>query len=363
MAQCHVTELLLVFFAGYQAKCLESHLSRFLVPAAPTSNATPTVGFRSSLTAFFLTDTNSGRIPALRDYIEASRIPESVAFDYWFVNWTAENDTQKRALYPPDEYRSLQNGDPGKRWSFTCPNLMSCDLIAKMFFSLRFFLENSSSLWFYRGTDDVAFNFPLLEFFLRDLHSKYVPERDFAFIANCIHSNTGTFPQGGSGFVLSRAAVRRIEPLARDFMRQLHSRPEDLAFGDFLASIGGSMAAMTSPFMMGHFAGSYLEQAIAENFTKIEECPAAVEDVSDGCRRFLAPVRDVVIFHANLGLQLDRNKKDVAHVFGADPALYWWMSGPQVMACRTERAGSWFGLEIAVMRRGRQKHGSLHVAY
>jgi hypothetical protein len=130
--------------------------------------------------------------------------------------------------------------------------------------------------------------------------------------------------------------------------------PEDLAFGLFLKSINASLPAMTNPFLFGSWFQRGWDQVLTGNLSLIERCPDTVEDNPDSCRRFLAPLRDVVIFHANYGLHLAQNRKNVATMFGADPTIYWWMPRDEAVACKIDRDMAdrrGFGSEIALMRK------------
>jgi hypothetical protein len=270
----------------------------------------------SSLTAFFLTDYHSSRIPILHDYIRNRTLPSSVRFEYYFVNYTQESVPEDHFLYPPDKYRLLM---PPCRHT----RVRHYDLAVKFFFALNFFLQNSTARWFFRGTDDTFINFEALPEYFQGLEQQFKPETEFVFRANCV-TNGYQFPQGGSGYLLSRAAARMVEPHCETFMSELRVS-EDMSFRAFLAKFGVSMFNVTDEAFSGHHFDDNDNQRLKDRqYHLLDPCPDVGKLARDDCSPFLSPVRQIVFYH-EIERTFEQALINVKLVPLVHPALRWWI--------------------------------------
>jgi hypothetical protein len=269
----------------------------------------------SSFAAFFLTDHQSPRIDSLRPYLVESRLPPTLRFDYFFVNYTQTDDSVLRSLYPPDEYRSMMN--------VTSATHKSRDLGAKFFFAIRYFLESTDARWFFRGIDDTFINFMALPGYVERLEERFDPRRDFVFRGNCV-TEAFEFPQGGSGYVISRAAARVMAPHGRRFLRDMH-RADDLNFRFFLAQFGVNMTDITDEAFCGHYFGDEnIQRMRKREYSSFDLCPTVATIKRNECRPFVSPVRDIVFYHEWNGRE-NETIENSKHLFSSDPVLQWWM--------------------------------------
>jgi hypothetical protein len=89
-----------------------------------------------TLCVFFLTGCHSDRLIELWTHLKLHKVLPEIDFDHWFVNCTRGNDTLQRTRIPPDEFREMMALRPAN-----CP--WGPDPAAKLWFSLRFFLQRS----------------------------------------------------------------------------------------------------------------------------------------------------------------------------------------------------------------------------
>jgi hypothetical protein len=265
----------------------------------------------TGLLSFFLTDIQSIRIPLLDLYLSRAAFPASFHFEYLFVNYTRTNSSEQHSITPPPYYRSLMNVSAPPQ---------SADLSAKLLFAFRFFLQNCTLPWMFRGTDDTIINFPLLPGYIRRLEHDHNPNTEFVFRASCVSFNDTVFPQGGSGFLLSRHAVAKIEPAFPEFVTGLDG-PEDLRFGAFLDNLGVSQSCYDNGAFAGQFvAGDFIEAIKARDFTQFPVC--RIQNRS--CFPVATPLRQLVVFHERSRAWW--NALTYAKVlFAADPKFGWWM--------------------------------------
>jgi hypothetical protein len=292
--------------------------------------AVSVVRLRISFAAFFLTDFQSARYRKTEHWISNATLATNVNFQHWWVNWTHHNDTERHLLFPPDEFREIQSLRPLTD-STSLPR--DADLAAKFFFSLRFFLQNTTGRWFYRGTDDSLINFARLGPFLAELEKRYNPFTEFVFLANCISDQPYTFPQGGSGYLISRSAAELLEPLSRLFLRTL-TAAEDMAFQGFLESLNVSMLSTVSPFFSGlSFGEQNLGWIRRGEWEQFPNCPPQETRTPNAWGLFLSPIRDIVFYHEWQG-EFDKTQDNAKAVFAADPRIMWYTNAPSPHVCK-----------------------------
>jgi hypothetical protein len=206
-------------------------------------------------------------------------------------------------------------------------------LAAKFFFSLRFFLLNTTARWFYRAIDDSIINFEKLGTFLQNLERKKNPLQDWVFLGNCVRNDPWAFPQGGSGVLISRAAVRVLEPLCRQFIGTM-MQPEDVAFQPFLESLNVSMWSITSPNFCGHrFEDDDLGKMRRGAWQELKDCPPKEGRSGEKCRPFLSPISDIVFYHEWMGefFSIFDNAKAV---FATDRRVTWYTNEMHLRVCK-----------------------------
>jgi hypothetical protein len=281
----------------------------------------------TSLAAFFVTHYQSLRVKRLHEYLQSGSLPSDVRFDYWFVNWTTSNDTRAHNLFPPDKWRDMIRRHPQGRHTMH-------DLTAKHLFSMQFFLENTTSRWFFRGTDDTFVNFRALGPFLFDLENRCIPLREFVFLANCVRWGTFMYPQGGSGYFMSRRAVEILSPLGEE-LQEWTKGQEDMDLGTFLRTrLKFHPASMTTGAIIGHsFEGDNLPKIKQGSWNELPPCPLTETRSARFCRPFLAPLRDIVFYH-DWPPRFLESFANAAAVFDAPPNIGWYIDSLFPVVCK-----------------------------
>jgi hypothetical protein len=135
-----------------------------------------------SLAIFFLTDLDFPRVPGLDSYMLSGIGSPGCSFRHYFVNYSLVDQSNPPSLAVPLELSDKY-----------------VQLIAKLFFSVRFFLIQSSCAWFLHATDGTIINFRKLGAFMQDLQSSCNPYRDVRILGDCIQVRENAYLQGGSG--------------------------------------------------------------------------------------------------------------------------------------------------------------------
>jgi hypothetical protein len=207
------------------------------------------------------------------------------------------------------------------------------DLAGKFFFSLRFFLENTTARWFYRATDDTIINFAKLGRFLSGVEMEHDPLTELVFLGNCVSNGRLSFPQGGSGYLISRRGAEILAPLTRTFVSAMWV-PEDIAFEPFLQSLNVTMPSVTSPFFCGHtFGRENLLRIQRGQWWRFPKCPPQQGRSARFCQPFLSPIREIVFFH-EWGGEFVEGPQNARIVFAADSRLMWYIVVRDQKICR-----------------------------
>jgi hypothetical protein len=240
------------------------------------------------------------------------------------------NDTSKRNLYPPDYWRVML-----RRGAANATRMH--DLVVKFAFSMQFFLESTSSRWFFRGTDDTIINFRALGPFMTDLEQRYDPQTDFVFLANCVRLGERLFPQGGSGYFMSRRAVEVMAPLGEQILRSIIDC-EDYDLGRFMLNrMNFSLADMTSGALIGHSFNIKrdMPRIRSGKWDEFPPCPPMAKRSAKFCRPFFARMRDIVFYHEwrpDFPACYEKAEK----VFNAPPNIYWYVEAMWPVVCRLD---------------------------
>jgi hypothetical protein len=285
--------------------------------------------YHTSITAFFLTDYQSPRHGPMEAWLARRRHSSLLNYTYHWVNWSSVNDTGQHLLYPPAEYRVLMNTAKD-----TGVSLQSRDLAAKFAFALRFFVKETDSRWLFRGTDDTVINFRELEYLLADLESRHDPLQDFVFLGNCLAANrTHAYPQGGSGYLLSRHAAERLNAIMVPFVLSM-SKYEDLAFTVIPKMAGLSYADMASGAFCGHMFPKWQSDRIAARQFAFPRCVRKTR-LDWPCPPTKSPVRRIVFYHEYLGKFADLFD-NAEMFFNANPSLMWWVDANLPRICQMD---------------------------
>jgi hypothetical protein len=211
----------------------------------------------------------------------------------------------------------------------------SPDLLAKLFFAIDFFFENTSARWLWRGTDDVIINFALLGGLVESLDARHRAAAEFVVIGNCqVDMFAAGHPrllQGGSGFMMSRFAAAKVRAQAQHIMRTGYSY-EDHSLGRLLTAMGAGGEIASDGFLGSTMSSADKDMFLRGNFERMAACKATRP--ADACGQFLSPVRRVVFFHQmrmNVG---DKLFALAQSVFAAPADIMWYMLHGLPFFCR-----------------------------
>lgn len=269
-------------------------------------------------------------------------MPRRFDFRFWFVNFSQFNDSSFDSLTPHCSYQTIIHQvvvQIPSRMRFA-DRLKMGDLIAKFFFTVRFFIEETQAQWYFRCTDDVFVNFGALAPFMETLQWRYNPARDFVFLGNCIPLTVERtcFIQGGSGYLISRhgawrflSNVARLIPLVRG--------PEDVAFTPMLTFLGRAMEEATSSAFLGRrFQGTDMSMLRSRGFFGLKVCTPRKLGC---CHAFSAPVRSIIFYHdTNPGVSLEFGIPIAEALFSADARLMWMQASLWPVLCRSDNSSA-----------------------
>lgn len=298
------------------------------------------VGYSVILT--FLSTTDSVRAKSNIQYLKSQK--QFPGISYYFINYTTTNSSHTRI--PPISYKhpvdqafsKLKYGDTVSEQMRRKNLAIYTDLLMNFIFSMRFFLHETNAHWLWRGTDDTIVNLEKLDRLIIRLSAEY-SESEEIFLGHCIdgavYSEVGTYLQGGSGILMSRAAVKLLEPYITKEVELVYD-PDDVMIGRVMKNIGARI--VNSPYFMGH----NIENIENIQNNTLDECPS-LEDLESRdvaiqqCKHVMGPIRDVIFYHEQLGgdnvnLELQKNLKGVRQ---ASQKVMWYTDqGGVVNVCK-----------------------------
>lgn len=207
---------------------------------------------------------------------------------------------------------------------------MQFDLGIKLIGFLQYFILNSTANWLVRYCDDAFINRFMIPDLLRYLNSRFNPIQDFYVGGACLDYIKEPILQGGSGFIISKYAAKKILSNSMDWLRDM-SYYEDWEFSRLLPKMGFPVCNGTNPFFIGHSAKPFVKWLSKVGLTNLfPKCPEKLPEL-DFCQRVMPKMRNTAFFH-------DQHKVfslfDMFNFLNYIPDnLYWYQNGESASLC------------------------------
>jgi hypothetical protein len=203
-------------------------------------------------------------------------------------------------------------------------------LIIKYLFCLHYAFYQTGAHWIIRLADDTLVNFASLGKMISSLNSQHNPLREAVFKAHCldVYLNAPkygyfSFPQGGSGFVVSRYACKLALDDHISILRHVISW-DDYSIGYYLHKRGFPSFEMGNGYFIGRIPEhSSIDKLLTGNMTTCQNVRAYARH----CGKHISPLRDLVIFHLNPFRGMKYLMSLGERLFHADSRVFWW-NGP-----------------------------------
>lgn len=317
---------------------VKSHNPELAARVWVLSKVTATNQEDSMMLAFISTPNNARAVSGLKFYRMQENHTNGIF--YYFVNYTDTNSSH--TLIPPHEYTVLR--DETIMRTFKQVNeteikrvgasriiksiAMNTELVLKLIFAMKYFLYETNHLWLWRGSDDAVVHMENLQKYRKILANQY--RRDEAVIlGNCIdklgwYNERNTYLQGGSGMLMSRAAVTMLLPRFYKYLNNLKD-PDDIIFGLIMDELNWNWEEATSMYFIGHPL-------------KMRRKRRNCSEVSFGdtrCKRDFGRIGDLVFFHEQYvgarATEMQQRRLDT--VLRSSPNVRWYMNKDSVEVC------------------------------
>jgi hypothetical protein len=137
----------------------------------------------------------------------------------------------------------------------------------------HFMRENSLFRWYFRGTHDTFVNLTALTLLIHDLESKIDPMTNFSFAFNFHEYGNSYYPHGGTGWLFSNYAVRKMHESVYRFITMCYASFDDVALARFLGELGlNIMDYQTNKFIVT-FPCFDLDVVLEKKWEKVGRCP------------------------------------------------------------------------------------------
>jgi hypothetical protein len=322
--------VIFVFWPGYLRAFLIAN-REFSIPFRSPSYFRGII-FHPSLYVAYLSNRNSSRVPIMNNDILLNVSSLSINFHWHFVDFLNATDHSMHALTgPPSVFDALSNDPRLGRFI----DSKARQMIANAIISVTYFLNETNDDWYLRANDDTQLNWPKLSGFIKSLSIKHDPQHEVVFLACCISTPwVHPFPQGGSGWLFSRAAAEALMRVQDGWMRDLQT-VDDVSFDATLKRIGLNVLTSQSEAFLGHSpARRFWEDRYAQYGT-VPPCQNMSEYVSSKCKQKYGKVNQIVVLHSFVEQGLPYGKL----VFNAPDDLWYWNDYPKwtISVCRSTR--------------------------
>lgn len=158
-------------------------------------------------------------------------------------------------------------------------NFADTDRGMKRYIGARYFLNKSNFDWYWSLTDDTLIDLNSLDTMMIELESKYDTEKDFVIKGNLLiyREKPPYYPQGGVGFLMSKAAVKKFVTFGAKWASKL-SWPEDRFIGDIIQKLNISIKDVKLPYLFGF--GERINPPLKKinDCNSFDECPHFIEN-------------------------------------------------------------------------------------
>jgi hypothetical protein len=306
--------------------------SAFFVPFVPDA-VVGSVGVRvktvTDLHLFLQADFYSSRGFHLYDYYQSITFPPQIDFHYCFVGLLPRNTTKPPNIAMPDRYLDWESYPLQDGQNYPIHET------AKRFFVWNYVLEHTDARWIFCGFDDIYINFDLLLPYMLALERRWNPLEDIVIRGDCI-VNGPIYLQGGAGSVFSRAAVRQLAPLGNYTVWGIWQEHDDQRLGRTIDQANIDIVyTSSSAFWSCDWGDEKFRGLETGNYSDLDvqnPCPKISELDRNGCRKYLAPINQVVFFHTKY-TNFDQRMQMTKNVWNAPPWLFFyhyegWLSQP-----------------------------------
>ncbi|OHT09653.1 hypothetical protein TRFO_21371 [Tritrichomonas foetus] len=230
-------------------------------------------------------------------------------------------------VYNPNDY----NIDPNdKTWAWNRK-----PMVMKRILSAKYFYYNTTAGWYILMTDNAYIYTDNIGEMLRDFQTKYDPFKQSVVLGNCMSQGQSmAFLQGGTGWIMSRVAVRNFLSISEKWFNETKSA-EDVHFAVAMKYMGLDIRESSTPYVIGQYCHredfEMMEKSF--NFTSLKPCPKMSTIMCKKCKPVLGQFRKIVFFHQ---LSLLRITYEPFPMSKYPENLYWYMCGEFPHFCRKD---------------------------
>jgi hypothetical protein len=138
----------------------------------------------------------------------------------------------------------------------------------------KHFLEHHpDAKWYFRGTHDTFVNLTSLTLLIHDLEQQDDPMTAFNFAFNFHEYNYEYYPHGGTGWLFSNYAVRKMSERMNTFISRCEGSADDVAMTWFLKQFGVDvMNYQTNKFIVT-WPNHLLDVIFKKEYESVPKCP------------------------------------------------------------------------------------------
>lgn len=275
----------------------------------------------TDLFVFFKSSPNSEFALSLSQDLQSATFPVDLRFRYSFVGFSSTNTTD-----PPNLAFSPYDRDLVNR-TLESDNPQELIALVQDFFIFRYAALETDFKWILRASDRMLFNIDLLLPLMKELEQQYNPLTEFVVRGNCIVKGPA-FLEDHVGVLFSRFAFQKLfnraEETLRGFEKLQDRRRCDMRLAWLLEELAFDVGnAQSTAFIGADFSDEEIGFINGDSLFELPDCPPILNQ--EGCRHYIAPIKDIVFFHTASRMTFSKQKQLFQAIGQLSPEVHFYM--------------------------------------
>ena len=203
------------------------------------------------------------------------------------------------------------------------------DRAAKRLTGAYYFLKENYS-WYWSATDDIVVDIDNLDKLVSYLDNKYDTNRDLVFEGHCFSKPKYSYLQGGTGFIMSRAACKKFLEYGKEWITEMDNL-DDISFQKITKLFNLHDNQTLNPFMYGHNFQQNMKKGFY-NKSHIDKCPTTLRKHS--CGNMLVPLTYITCLHSSSQYDSYLIMQSIIDANFHQNDLYFYYNSIYIMICR-----------------------------
>lgn len=170
---------------------------------------------------------------------------------------------------------------------------------------LKHFVNNKmQAKWYFKAVHDTFINITNLLYYLEEIERNHDPMKEDIYVFGAHEMNCKYYPQGGSGFLFSNYAVRKLyeQKITYDTICEYSS--DDISIGTIFNATGMNISEKASNRFISTWPYEYVNEILENNFDAFPKCEKFYKMCSNGDSLLTHNAKSAISIHMH-GIPMD----------------------------------------------------------